>query len=153
MKTIILIFVILTGLHSFVLAKNNFAGYVSNDSFFSNEFSFTNYQTELQDNPPQTPVTTPAEANNEIIRNWSLSDARPNPAKDNTMIHFTLPENYLSAQITIRNLVGTVVLSEQIAEGSDRISLNTQDLTNGIYIYSLVINNQTVKSKRLIIAK
>jgi hypothetical protein len=153
MKAIILIFVILIGLNSFVFAKNNFAENESNDSFLSNEFSFTNYQTEQQDNPPQTPVTTPAEANSSIIRNWSLSDARPNPAKDHTLIHFTLPEDFLSAQITIRNLVGTIVLNEQIAEGSDRISLNTQDLTNGIYIYSLVINNQTVKSKRLIIAK
>jgi len=153
MKTILLFFVILAGLNSFVFAKDNFAGNESNDSFLNSEFSFTNYQTEQQGNTIQPPVTTPAEVNDLIIRNWSLSDARPNPAKDHTWIHFSLPENFLSAQITIRNLVGAVVLNEQIAAGSDRIRLNTQDLTNGIYIYSLVINNQTVKSKRLIIAK
>jgi hypothetical protein len=91
--------------------------------------------------------------NNTPVEKWKLSDARPNPAKDHTWIPFTLPDDVQNAQITIRNLVGTAVHTENLIPGSDRFRLNTSDLANGIYIYSLILDNQLVKSKRLVVAK
>jgi hypothetical protein len=91
--------------------------------------------------------------NNTPVEKWTLSDARPNPAKDHTWIHYTFPEDVQNAQITIRNLVGTTVHTENLIPGSDRFRLNTSDLANGIYIFSLIVDNQLVKSKRLVVAK
>jgi hypothetical protein len=96
---------------------------------------------------------TYVDQNNTPVEKWKLSDARPNPAKDHTWIHYTLPDDAQNAQITIRNLVGTTVHTENLIPGNDRFRLNTSDLTNGIYIYSLILDNQLVKSKRLVVAK
>ncbi|MBW6478256.1 MAG: T9SS type A sorting domain-containing protein [Bacteroidales bacterium] len=85
------------------------------------------------------------------LARWSLSDPQPNPARGHTWINYSLPAGSSNAQIVIRNLLGKSVHTENISIGSDRVRINTQSLNNGIYIYSLIIDNQIVESKRLIV--
>jgi hypothetical protein len=84
---------------------------------------------------------------------WKLEDASPNPALEFTVIKYSLPDGIQNARIILRNLVGTTVVSEVVSADNDRLRINLQDLGSGIYIYSLVIENQVVKSKRLVISR
>ncbi len=102
---------------------------------------------------PGTEGEVPETAQVLITDKWHLSDAQPNPAQNQTWINYTIPTGTKSAQIVVRNLVGTQVMSEIIDLNVTRIRLDTQNLANGIYIFSLVIDNQTVSSKRLVVAK
>lgn len=88
------------------------------------------------------------EANNK----WRLNEARPNPARDHTLIDYNLPAGVHNAQIVVRNLLGNLVHTENLSLGSGRARINTSGLSKGIYIYSLVIDNQVVQSKRLVVA-
>lgn len=83
---------------------------------------------------------------------WKLHEARPNPARDHTWIDYNLPVGAQNAQIVVRNLLGNQVYTENLSIGSERARINTSGLSNGIYIYSLVIDNQVVQSKRLVVA-
>ncbi len=83
---------------------------------------------------------------------WRLNDARPNPARDHTWIDYHLPVGVQNAQIVVRNLLGNIVRTENLSMESERVRINTSSLSKGIYIYSLLIDNQVVKSKRLVVA-
>ncbi len=83
---------------------------------------------------------------------FGLGDARPNPARDHTWINLDLPAGTSNAQVVVRNLLGNAVITQPVEPGSRRVRIDTSSLNNGIYIYSLIVNNQTVKSKRLVVA-
>jgi hypothetical protein len=85
------------------------------------------------------------------LTRWTLSDPQPNPARGHTWINYSLPAGSSNAQIVVRNLLGKSVHTENISFGSNRVRINTQNLNNGIYIYSLIIDNQVVESKRLVV--
>lgn len=84
-------------------------------------------------------------------KNILLSDPQPNPARGFTWINYSVPAGTSNAQIVVRNLLGKSILTENINFGSNRVRINTQGLNNGIYIYSLIIDNQIVESKRLVV--
>jgi hypothetical protein len=81
-----------------------------------------------------------------------LKDAAPNPARGFTNISYSLPSDARSARIVVKNLLGNVVYNENIAIDSRSLRLDTAGFSNGIYIYSLLINNQPVMSKRLVVS-
>lgn len=81
-----------------------------------------------------------------------LKDAAPNPARGFTNISYSLPSDARSARIVVKNLLGNVVSNENISTDSQSLRLDTGNFSNGIYIYSLMINNQSVMSKRLVVS-
>lgn len=81
-----------------------------------------------------------------------LSNPQPNPARGFTWINYAVPANKGNAQIVLRNLLGKKVHSENLDINGNRIRINTHNLTNGIYIYSLIIESQMIESKRLVVA-
>ncbi len=111
-------------------------------------------------NPQATPahvtanynITAPASLDDNTEKEYQLEQASPNPAKEYTWIPYNLPSGVNNAQIVLRNLLGNEVSTLIIDANEQRVRLNTSSLNHGIYIYSLVINNQTVKSKRLLVA-
>jgi hypothetical protein len=81
-----------------------------------------------------------------------LEEASPNPARGSTWISYFIPQGTVNAKIVVRNLLGSVVKTEPIDVNANGVRLSTGDLNNGIYIFSLIINNQAIKSKRLVVA-
>jgi hypothetical protein len=113
----------------------------------SNQFIPASQHQDMQMTARQI-ETKPAEESGKT----GLADASPNPARGYTWIPFTLPEDVNNAQIVVRNLLGSIVKTETINSGSERVRIDTSMLNNGIYIYTLQINNQPVESKRLVVA-
>lgn len=79
-------------------------------------------------------------------------DAYPNPAADVVNIPFILTSN-TDATVTLTNAVGQVVRTQSF-NGIDRATatFNTNNLTNGIYLYTVEANGQR-RSGRVMIAK
>lgn len=75
----------------------------------------------------------------------------PNPFNQETEISYRLSDNAINAAICIYNLNGQqlkkYVLSSNFLTG--KITVSASEFTPGMYIYSLVINNQMVDSKRM----
>jgi hypothetical protein len=80
-----------------------------------------------------------------------LEQNRPNPFANSTSIKYSTPEN---AQLLITNLEGKTMQSIALDSGENRvIEVSAQELHNGIYIYSIVVEGELKLSKRFVVAK
>jgi hypothetical protein len=89
---------------------------------------------------------------NNIVNNaFAVSQNTPNPAKSTTEITVTLKEN-ANVNITVTNLMGQRVMGINNAgtTGKNVISINTSNLSSGIYFYTVTANNNSVTKKMMI---
>jgi hypothetical protein len=77
--------------------------------------------------------------------------AYPNPFISDTSINFRSVKSQ-SIMFTVKNLLGTTVYEERFeaASGNNTLAFNRNNLTKGMYIYSLQTDVEIV-SKRLVI--
>jgi agmatine/peptidylarginine deiminase len=90
-----------------------------------------------------------------VQRNNHLFTAYPNPAKEFVNINFQIIEK-ADIKLNIYDGLGKLVYREnhdQIKPGVYTSEVNIESLPQGIYFYSLVINNKTSLSKKLRIDK
>ncbi len=93
---------------------------------------------------------TGASGVDDINTNVVLSNAYPNPA--NKLVNFDYDMKGLNkGKVVIYNLLGSVVKDIEIPENYGSLKLNTFDLVEGIYFYSLLVNNEAVSTRKLII--
>ena len=83
---------------------------------------------------------------NNIILNQNV----PNPFAEKTVISYTVPATVSKAQIHFYdgkgNLINTVEITER---GTGEINVYANDLSTGVYTYSLVADGQIVATKRM----
>ncbi len=83
----------------------------------------------------------------------SVSDLYPNPASSYVNVDFHLNGTVKSAEIKIVNLVGKVVKTAQITDRQGSMKLDIQDLSEGLYFYTVLINGKIEKTKKLIVKR
>ena len=83
-----------------------------------------------------------------------ISQNRPNPFSSNTRIDYCIDENSQSACIQISDVWGRVIKTIPITEKNNGwITLSKADFINGIYNYSLIVDNRLVQTKRMIVGE
>lgn len=115
--------------------------------FYSPDASFTPVHVTVN-----YTISDPLSLNHSPANEFQLAEASPNPANEHTWIPYHIPSDINNAEIVLRNLLGNKVTTVNIDANQQSVRLDTSSLNNGIYIYSLVINNQPVMSKRLLVA-
>lgn len=96
------------------------------------------------------------EQNNNIrdinSNNAQLSQNTPNPFTENTMISYILPENTQSARLIIHNMNGIEIKSYDISgANSGSVTINGSELQAGMYLYTLLIDNNIIDTKRMLL--
>jgi len=101
--------------------------------------------------------------NNDTIRNTNiklslsetpeLGDAQPNPNSGNTQIPYFLPENTADAQIIFTDILGKLLRKETLQGGYGMLNIDTNDLPNGVYSYTMIIDGKIFNSKKMICSK
>jgi hypothetical protein len=81
----------------------------------------------------------------------TVSEAFPNPASNQVRFNFNLNNQHGQAKISIRNILGACIAELPIQNNETNVMYNTSNLIDGIYFYSLVIDDKTYSSKKLII--
>jgi len=85
---------------------------------------------------------------------FEMLQNEPNPFNGETVVKYTLPENIKTANMLVYDLSGKQITSLPINDrGSSSITLTSEKLAAGIYIYSIVADNKIVDSKRMIVAQ
>jgi hypothetical protein len=85
---------------------------------------------------------------------FQFSNPSPNPAS--TKAAFTYSFNgaeVLSAKLVVRNLLGSVMKEIELTDSHGKAIVRTEDLAEGVYFCTYVINGQTVASKKLIVKR
>ncbi len=77
--------------------------------------------------------------------------AYPNPANSYVTINYDLNKVASNASLIIRNILGKTMKEFPLTSQSGRVNVNIEDLDEGIYFYSVMINSDIQNSKKLII--
>lgn len=87
---------------------------------------------------------------NEKIAPYSMSEAYPNPANNFATIDYDFT-GIKNGSIVIYNLLGTVVEKLDISGKSGKARINTSLYQEGIYFYSLLFENEVIRTQKLIV--
>jgi hypothetical protein len=84
----------------------------------------------------------------------NLQQNVPNPFNQQTVINFNVAQNAGVAMITIYDLNGRQIRSEQINQrGAGQLVINANELSPGMYIYALIVDGKAADSKRMIVTE
>jgi hypothetical protein len=80
-----------------------------------------------------------------------LFQNNPNPFKEQTTLEYYLPDNVQRAQIIFFEQSGKLIKTIDLTEkGKGVLNVFSSDLSNGTYLYSLIVDGQTVETKKMV---
>jgi hypothetical protein len=84
----------------------------------------------------------------------NLQQNVPNPFNQQTVINYNVAANAGVAMITIYDLNGRQIRSEQLNQrGNGQLVINANELSPGMYIYALIVDGKAADSKRMIVTE
>lgn len=95
---------------------------------------------------PETPKTT---ASSHF--GFQLEQNLPNPFQRETLIQFSLPDALVSAQIQLSDINGKIIRNYSLSKDQKQLSIKSENLEKGTYFYSLIIDNELVETKKMIL--
>lgn len=86
-----------------------------------------------------------------VIKSISVSNAYPNPASSAVYIDYKLPVNVNNAKMQISSLLGSTMKNIELTSNEGTASISVNDLKNGVYFYSLMINNSATVTRKFVV--
>lgn len=84
---------------------------------------------------------------------FQMGQNQPNPFNGQTVIPFTLPNNVSTAYMAIYDLSGKEITTLPINDrGASQLVFSAENLSPGMYIYSIVADGKVLDSKRMTVA-
>lgn len=113
----------------------------ANPSFYSElDLSFLIEEKSANDNIYQS-------------KNIQLHDVYPNPATEHAFANYKILNDKIKAKIRLRNLLGNIVAEYDLIPSENFLRIRTDELSSGIYFYSLYVDNESVMTRKLIVKK
>lgn len=85
---------------------------------------------------------------------FQMGQNEPNPFSHETVVKYTLPQTVGSAYMAVYDLTGKQITTFPLTQkGSSFISISSEKLSAGIYIYSIVADGKIMDSKRMIVSE
>jgi hypothetical protein len=111
-------------------------------------------QTEIENLKQQRNNAPARTTDNSTNRNAELFQNAPNPFSENSEIGFYLPENVKNAMLCVYDMNGRQLSQTVIKErGNSTFVINGRSYGAGMYLYSLIADNQVIDTKRMILTK
>ncbi len=106
-------------------------------------------QTGIQGNDPK--ALTQINVNLSDVDMIVLNQNVPNPFAEQTTITYNVPEKYGFAQIIFKTVDGKIIKTVDInKKGRGQINVFANDLSNGLYMYSLIVDGMTIDTKKMV---
>lgn len=100
-------------------------------------------------------ITSLEDSDGKIPTEYALFQNYPNPFNPSTTIKFTLPEQSF-VELRIYDILGREVatlVNEELAAGYHSAKFSNKNLTSGIYIYRIKIENKFNSAKKMLLVK
>ena len=108
---------------------------------------------KLQSSPPpeaQRASPAPTGIIQPVVREAFLAQNAPNPAREQTVIPYYIPESFHSASLLFTTVKGVRVKHIPIHKGGEgHATVSVSELPPGIYLYSLLVDGRVVATKRM----
>lgn len=82
-----------------------------------------------------------------------ISDAFPNPSNGTTQLIYSVKKDAGSSKLEMHNILGSLVKVIDLKEKSGTVKLPLEDVGSGIYFCSLVVDNKTISTRKLVVSK
>lgn len=83
----------------------------------------------------------------------TLHDVYPNPVVDQAVVDYKILNDRIKAKLVVHNLLGNVVGEYSLPSFENFVRVKTDELTAGIYFYTLYIDDESVMTRKLIVRK
>jgi hypothetical protein len=110
-------------------------------------------QNELISQLSKTGTATSVNTTNTGLDGFTLEQNIPNPFSQETVISYNLPQQVHSASLVVYDLSGKQIVSFPIEKGASSITITSEKLAAGIYIYSVMADGKILDSKRMVVAQ
>ena len=81
---------------------------------------------------------------------FSMEQNKPNPFTNQTVVNYTLPSN-TKATIAVVDLSGKFIKEYDLSSEKGQLIINSSDIGKGIFIYTLISDNEVIISKKMIV--
>lgn len=86
-------------------------------------------------------------------RHITVYDVYPNPAIEVANLSYRLSTDNVKAKILLHNILGNVIGEYGLTAIENTVRIKTEDLSAGIYFYTLYVENEGVMTRKLIVKK
>lgn len=86
----------------------------------------------------------------EVAASASISEAYPNPASSDFSVNYHM-NSPAKSEITITDILGKKVKEVKLTEKEGTVTINTSQLREGIYFYSLIVNNHVTATRKIVV--
>ena len=83
----------------------------------------------------------------------TLKDVYPNPVTDHAFVDYKVNNDQVKAKIVVHNILGNVVGEYNLTPLENLVRVRTDDLSAGIYFYTLYVEDEGVVTRKLIVRK
>ena len=83
----------------------------------------------------------------------SISNVYPNPATSASYVDYKLPKSVIGASLRINNLLGVTVMEIPLDRTEGKATINVSNLKEGIYFYSLIVNNSATHTRKFVVKR
>lgn len=74
----------------------------------------------------------------------------PNPAKNYTIVEYTLPKESNNGKLIFYDSIGTAVKSFNVDKNFKNLKISVEDLPSGLYYYSLEVDSKIIGTKKMV---
>ena len=83
----------------------------------------------------------------------TLMQNAPNPVRTQTVINYTLVGNFSSAFIRISDITGNNIKTYDVKSGTGSVTVNASDLGAGLFLYSLIVDDNIADTKKMVVTQ
>jgi len=98
----------------------------------------------------EEPIKEDMVFNNDRI---SVKRVFPNPVNQDAFIEYELFDTETKAKVVIHNILGTNIKEYKLPPIENRLRLDLHNLSDGIYFYTLYLDNHSILTNKLIVKK
>lgn len=107
---------------------------------------------EIETLKQQVGRSTGLNVNAASLEGFAMDQNQPNPFTHETVVNYQLPKEIKTAYMGIYDLSGKQINTLPLELNGTSVTLSSQNLSAGIYIYTIVADGKALDSKRMIIA-
>ena len=86
-------------------------------------------------------------------RHITVYDVYPNPAVEIANLAYKLTSDQVKPKILLHNILGNIIGEYALSSLETLVRIKTEDLSPGIYFYTLYVENEGVMTRKLIVKK
>ena len=83
----------------------------------------------------------------------SISNVYPNPATTTSYVDYKLPKSVANASLRVINLLGVTVTEIPLNRNEGKATIDVSNLKDGIYFYSLIVNNSATHTRKFVVKR